>query len=75
MTRWQVLAADHIASPTHEPKFTMVTIETRDDLVTIGVRKRNGTEFVKRLEQVTGQVILQEPEEEPSDEGEVAAID
>ena len=35
-------------------KFTTVTIETEDAFITLAVRKRNGTEFVKRIETATG---------------------
>jgi hypothetical protein len=67
-------------------KFTMVSIELKDasgvepgvEFVTIGVRKRIGLEFVRRLEKVTGLPVegeLEEPEaekpepEEPETEG------
>lgn len=54
-------------------KFTMVTIETAEDFVTIGVRKRNGTEFLKRLETATGLVVQQAPEQEQVEGSEEVA--
>ena len=38
-------------------KYTMVTIETENDLITIGVRKKTGAEFMRRLEKASGKEI------------------